>query len=267
MAYIKRKGLRLNLFITLLTIGILVASVFFVDWEKQFAVFLQYGLLSQPILSITFTLIVSYILAGFLGASIWYFLGKLFSPLLSGYLFRFFGGLTSETFIDRNVNQADMGFFKFVGMYINTFLVLFTLDFFLANSFFYNQGRGPQFVSFLFALAILSIFQPFHLVLDGIGIRAYNKGNAEVVAITSVLDRFVFRLLQTGGLLGVFASISVDNQILDQIPASIRIIFVRTALIGLLIMFFYQLIFQPEGVAEAWEQRRIRHGATHVDFE
>lgn len=272
MAYIKRKGILIDWITLIITSVIIFLFYTNTNWPNQLIVFEEFAesfslefLLVSNVPEIYYMLGI-YVLLGVIVAWMWYLLGKVLAPLMVRVVVKFLGGLASKPFIDKDVNKKPISWIKFVIYWYNLSISLFALDFLLVNSVFYRQGLPPTFLSLLVSIGFLSLLQPIYLVYDSVGIRSLNDRNSEIYSVSTIMGRMTYRLIQTGGLLAILASISLNADIIDSVPVSIRVIFVRTLLVSTLALFFTLTFFQSEAIFDDWKKKSIPGGKTFVKF-
>ncbi|MCY3413665.1 MAG: hypothetical protein INQ03_18625 [Candidatus Heimdallarchaeota archaeon] len=253
MSYITRAGTIFSFKIVLITAGIIVLIGIKADYENQVAMLEQS--MTIPDLEPEITIWLGYFLLSLLTCLIWYPIAKIFSPTLGLFIARIYG-VTAQPFLDKKIKKRRVGIAQFLTRYANLAISLFALDFLLSNSL-YNYGSYPPFISFISALVIITFVQPMNFALEDIGLRLYKESTNEVLSVTSLLDRFIFKFIQTSSLVGSLAVISLNSDLIDNIPVQVRVIFVRSFIISLLILYLYTLLFQVDADKKLWKNRSI----------
>jgi hypothetical protein len=267
VGYIQRKGIVINPLILVITITIIIVFHLRGDWDNQYFALFRTSTRSDTYPPVEVTMISIYAIFSLITAIIWYGFGKNLAPFSVKLIIKIFGGLSSQPFIDKEINRASISITKFISFVGNLFLALFAVDFFLSTTVLFRNAIYPPFLSLVVALIVVSLLEPINLIYDSVGVRSYNESKSEILAVSSILGKFGFRLLQTGGLIATFASITFNTGLIDQIPVSIRVVFVRTFIISTLTLFFYFSFFQSEAIYRDWKKHKgIPSGKTAIKY-
>ncbi|MHA2250646.1 MAG: hypothetical protein ACXAD7_09795 [Candidatus Kariarchaeaceae archaeon] len=273
MPYIERRGLGVSISIILITIAIMTLLLIRSDWEHQYQTMTEFGLdlssSNNGYIAISVFVVLSWIFV-----PIWYSIGKYLAPRVGIIIGKFLiAGVGSKPFLDANINLRTIPWQKFLLRFFNLGLALFAIDFFISNNFFYedsiliddvNDVIIPTLHGFFLALFIVTILQPMSWILEDIGLRAYNKSENEIKAISNMLDRVVLQVLRTGSLIAAFATITFNSKIIDSIDVFVRIIFVRAFFTAILITFIFTVFFEPIAIRKAWNKKSISMLKSHI---
>jgi hypothetical protein len=260
----------MNWLITLTTAVIIALFYLRGNWDNQYQTIaddLKFLPDLTEYLDTTTLMVAFYFIFGFLIAFFWYLVGKWFSPFLIKFIIKFLGGLASTPFIDKDVNKNKISWIRFLIYYFNLVVSMFAFDLLIYNSFYFEVDSLPTIYSLIVTIALLTLIEPIYFIYDSVGIRSYNKRNTEIYSISGVMSRISLRLIQTGGLLAVIASLSLNLDIVDNISENIRVIFVRTVLLSMLILFFYTTFFQAEAIFDDWKKKSIPAGKTIIKID
>lgn len=265
MAYIKRIGIVFSPIITLFTIVLIAVMSIRIDWPNQYDTI--QNLVNIKIFSETITSVLFFVFLSILISIFWYEIGKIFGPSIGILIARLYGGMSAKPFLDEKRVDKRVGTIVFLSRFMNLAVTLFALDFLFSNSIFFDEFTFPPLKSFFLSLGIFSLIQPMNYILEDIGFKLYNESINEISSATSVLNRLFLRVIQTSSLIGSLVVISLNLEIIDDIPVQIRIIFVRNFFFSILVMFIFTIFFQPEPIIKQWKSRSIPMGKIKVTFK
>ena len=264
MPYIKRVGVTFSGQRTLLTLALIVTLVIQSDWENQFTTlptFLKFTIYNEVV-----TILLFFLIFAILVTYVWFYISRVMGPTVGVFIARLYGSVTSKPFIDRKIKDKRMGLALYSQRYFNLVLLLFSLDFLFSNTIFASEAELSNLSGMLLGLAFISLIDPMIYTLNDIGLRLWNEATAEIISVTSILDRFILRTLQTSSLIASLVVISLDKDIINSIPVQIRVIFVRDFLLASFLIYIFSTFFQGEPVIKAWKMKSIPQGRVSIAF-
>lgn len=288
MTYIKRRGITWSTFNFVLTSVVLSILISNLDWTRHREDINQYRDVdsSEPLISNinndAISVILFYFSLALVVMSFWYFIGKIIGPRIGVFIARWFlSGLGSQPFLDAGVNRRKLPWTKFLMRFINLSILLFALDLLFQIVIFDpnldNFGTEAecaasgatcfvQMDSFFYALTIIVLLESSNWLLEDVGLRSYNEGYNEIRAVSSILEKYMFRILRTGALLGVLGAI-VNSTSIDDIGIAVRTVFGRSVLMAIFINFHFSLFYQPASIKKDWLKKNVPIGTSTVKFQ
>jgi len=290
MTYIKRRGITWSTFNFVLTIIVVILSMIYIDFSRHSRDIIQFraGELGEAdnydgsedlvpgFTNDTIIVLVFYFSLALVVMSIWYNLGKIIGPRVGVFIARWFlSGLGSQPFLDSGVNKRKLPWTKYLMRFINLTILLFSLDLLFQilvydpnlENFVPNADEASFVVmeSFFIALGIIVLLESSNWLLEDVGLRSYNEGYNEIRAVSSLLEKYMFRLLRTGALLGVLGAV-VNSTSIGDLAIPVRTIFGRAVLMSIFINFNFSVFYQPEAIKKDWHKKNVPIGTSTVKF-